>query len=365
MHKYKICVYAISKNESKNVDRWVNSMKEADEIYVLDTGSNDDTVKLLKEKGVHVFSKIINPWRFDVARNESLKLVPEDTDIYVCTDLDEIFLPGWREKIENAWNDDTTALHYTYNWSLDKNNNPTLSFYYNKIHNKDYKWIYPVHEVLKYVGKKEETYAEDKSIILNHYPEFKSERSSYLPLLKIAVEENPEDSRSYYLLGREYVVYENNHECIDILQKYLGLKSATYYVERGAAMRYIARSYKRLGNYNMARIWYEKALVETPTLRDAYVEYGMMEYDLKNYYNAIIYLERAANIKENSLDVVNEIFAWDDTLYKLLAESYFSTGDLKSALYYAVVAVSLCNDNRNIELKNNIERKIIEVNKCV
>ena len=32
MHKYKICVYAISKNESKNVDRWVNSMKEADEI---------------------------------------------------------------------------------------------------------------------------------------------------------------------------------------------------------------------------------------------------------------------------------------------------------------------------------------------
>lgn len=52
-------------------------------------------------------------------------------------------------------------------------------------------------------------------------------------------------------------------------------------------------------------------------------------------------------------------------LYKLLAESYFSTGDLKSALYYAVVAVSLCNDNRNIELKNNIERKIIEVNKCL
>ena len=34
----KICVYAISKNEEKFVSRWVNSMKEADEIYVLDTG---------------------------------------------------------------------------------------------------------------------------------------------------------------------------------------------------------------------------------------------------------------------------------------------------------------------------------------
>ena len=29
----KVCVYAISKNEEKFVDRWVNSMNEADSIY--------------------------------------------------------------------------------------------------------------------------------------------------------------------------------------------------------------------------------------------------------------------------------------------------------------------------------------------
>ena len=46
----KICVYAISKNESKFVDRWVESMSEADDIYVLDTGSTDDTVEKLKKK---------------------------------------------------------------------------------------------------------------------------------------------------------------------------------------------------------------------------------------------------------------------------------------------------------------------------
>ena len=38
MSKYKICVYAISKNEEKFVSRQVDSMKEADDIYVLDTG---------------------------------------------------------------------------------------------------------------------------------------------------------------------------------------------------------------------------------------------------------------------------------------------------------------------------------------
>ena len=49
MKKYKVCVYAICKNEEKFVKRWVASMKEADEIYVLDTGSTDNTVSKLKE----------------------------------------------------------------------------------------------------------------------------------------------------------------------------------------------------------------------------------------------------------------------------------------------------------------------------
>ena len=98
----KICVYAISKNEEKYVSRWVKSMKEADEIYVLDTGSTDNTVNKLQELGVNVTQKIITPWRFDIARNESLNLVPKNTDICVCTDLDEVFEPGWRKKLEQA-----------------------------------------------------------------------------------------------------------------------------------------------------------------------------------------------------------------------------------------------------------------------
>ena len=100
MNKFKVCVYAISKNEEKFVERWVNSMKEADEIYVLDTGSTDNTVKFLKNKGVNVVVKKVSPWRFDIARNASLDLVPLDTDICVCTDLDEVFESGWRKKIE-------------------------------------------------------------------------------------------------------------------------------------------------------------------------------------------------------------------------------------------------------------------------
>ena len=88
MNKYKVCVYAIAKNEEKFVKRWYESVKEADDIYVLDTGSTDNTKELLKELGVHVNEIILDPFRFDLARNESLNLVPLDTDICVCLDLD-------------------------------------------------------------------------------------------------------------------------------------------------------------------------------------------------------------------------------------------------------------------------------------
>ena len=89
----RIAVYAICKNESQFVDRWMDSMSEADQVVVLDTGSTDDTVERLKKRGAQVTVELISPWRFDVARNRSLDLVSEDTDICVCTDLDEVFYP--------------------------------------------------------------------------------------------------------------------------------------------------------------------------------------------------------------------------------------------------------------------------------
>ena len=208
MKKYKICVYAISKNEEKFVDRWYNSIKDADYICVLDTGSTDKTVNKLKKLGVKVKTKKIKPWRFDVARNEFMKLIPSDTDICICLDLDEVMMDGWIEKLNSIWNDNITRLHYKYNWKLDENNKPLINFYADKIHkNKDYKWTHPVHEVLTYIGSDKETYGKCDDLIINHYPDDKKSRSSYLPLLELSVKENPNDDRNMHYLGREYMYY--------------------------------------------------------------------------------------------------------------------------------------------------------------
>ncbi len=97
--------------------------------------------------------QIIIPWRLDVARNESLKLVPDDCDVCVCTDLDEVLMPGWREVIEKNWTPQTKRGRYRYTWSFNEDGSEGCVFDYEKIHARhDYQWIYPVHEVLKYSG---------------------------------------------------------------------------------------------------------------------------------------------------------------------------------------------------------------------
>lgn len=351
MKKYKVCVYAICKNEEKFVDRWFNSMKEADEIYVLDTGSTDNSIKLLKEKGVHVKQKKINPWRFDVARNISLDMVPNDADICVCTDLDEVLEKGWRKKLEEIWQDNITRLRYNYNWKLDENNKPIVNFYTDKIHIRDnYKWTHPVHEVLTYTNGNEVFLTTDE-ITLNHYPDNTKSRSSYLPLLELSVKEDPEDDRNMHYLGREYMYYQKWDKCIDTLIKHLSLKTATWKDERCASMRFIARSYRNLNRIEEAKMWLDKAISEAPYLRDPYVEKAMLEYELENWNEVIKNCNTALKITTHTKCYINETFSFDNTIYDLLSIAYFYLDDIDNAIINIDKALKMEPDNERL-LKN-------------
>ena len=355
MNKYKVCVYAISKNEEKFVNRWVDSMKEADEIYVLDTGSTDKTRTKLKQLGVHVKKKTIKPWRFDVARNESLKLVPKDIDICVCTDLDEVFEPGWRQKLEEIWQRNiTTRISYNYNWSLDENNQPKVNFYIEKIHDRsNYIWTHPVHEVLTYIGKKTENKITTNDITLNHYPDSQKSRSSYLPLLELSVKEDPEDDRNMHYLGREYMYYGKWNEAIDTLIRHLSLPRAIWKDERCASMRFIARCYKNLNRTEEARMWLDKAILEAPYLRDPYMERALLEYQLENWNEVEKFCLLALQIKEHPKTYINEVFSWDETVYDLLSISCYYQNKKSEAIEYVKLAIEM--NPHNQRLLNNLK----------
>ena len=361
MNNYKVCVYAICKNEEKFIEKWYNSIKEADYICVLDTGSNDNSVKKFKELGIEVKKKIINPWRFDIARNESLKIIPKDTDICICLDLDEVMLPGWKDELLKIWNKNITRIKYLYNWKLDKNNKPLISFYADKIHayNK-YIWTHPVHEVLKPISF--ENIIQTDKIIINHYPDQTKSRSSYLKLLELSVKEDPNDDRNLHYLGREYMYYHKWNKCIDTLIKHLNLKTSTWKDERAASMRFIARSYIALKRYNEAIMWYKKAILEAPYLKEAYIIDEVKPYssktksELKYYYkiyNADVSFNSIRCI-DNRYDLTHNLenIVYNELIYMGYNVNVYYNGNYEidflaqndGKKYYIQVAYSVEND---------------------
>ena len=354
--KYKIAVYAICKNESKFVDRWYESVKDADEIVVVDTGSVDDTVQKLQEKNVKVYEKKVEPFRFDVARNISLDLVSKDVNICVCMDLDEVILDGWYDKLQELWQKDLNRLRYIYNWHFDENNNPDVTFYSEKIHSRQgFKWINPVHEILSFNGKEKTLVTDD--IVINHYPDQSKSRSSYLPLLELAVKENPKNDRNVHYLGREYMYYGKWNEAIDTLIYHLSLPNATWKDERSASMRFISRCYKNLKRYDEARLWLDKAIVETPYLRDPFIERAILEYLLNNWKDVEYYCLKALNITTHEKSYINETFSWDYTVYDLLSLSYYHQKEKYLALRYIDKALAMKpNDERLLKNKEIMEK---------
>ena len=132
-------------------------------------------------------------------------MIPEDFDICVSLDLDEVMRPGWKENILKVWNDNTTRLHYTYNWLIE-NNVAKISFYSDKIHKrKGAFWVNPVHEIVKF--HEPETIVTTDDVIIDHYPDKNKTRKSYLPLLELSIKEDPKNDRNMHYLGSEYMYY--------------------------------------------------------------------------------------------------------------------------------------------------------------
>lgn len=358
MEKLKIAIYAICKNEEHFVDRWMDSMQpESDMVIVTDTGSTDKTVEKLRNRGAIVHEIKVDPWRFDVARNISLNFVPGNIDVCVCTDLDEVIEPGWREKLEKIWKPRTIGLKYMFTSNFNPDGSRGLTFWKEKIHRRHgFRWIRPVHEVLAYYGEDQGNYAWEPTIQVNHYPDTAKSRGQYLPLLEMSVKEDPDDDRNMHYLGREYMYYGRLDKCIETLIKHLAMPRAQWKDERCASMRFIARAYQAKSDYKEAKAWLYRAIAEAPHLREPYMELAKLAYLERDWPTIYHMVEQTLKLKERPASYIHEAFAWDATVYDLGALSCYQLGMLEKSLKWIKIAVAMSpNDER---LKNNL--KIIQ-----
>ena len=361
----KIIIYAIAKNEAKFARRWMKSMAEADGVYVLDTGSTDGTQLLLRAAGAVVEAAKIMPWRFDTARNESLDrclAAFPDADILVCTDLDEVFRPGWRAALETIWIEAPqapTTARYEYVWSFNKDGSDGVKFFQEKVHTPGAcRWTYPVHEVLEYGEPK--VFVDAQGVRLEHHADPTKSRGDYLRLLELSVQECPDDDRNRHYLGREYMYRGMLDKAVETFEAHLAMPSAVWDAERAASMRYIARCREAQGRADMAELWLLRAAMEAPQYREAWVELGGLMYRLARWRSCVRYLSKALDIKDRALTYITEPAAWGAAPWDMLSIAWRQLGQQKYALNCARKAYELEPDERiakNIEI---IEKEEVE-----
>lgn len=371
--KNKICVYAICKNEEQFVDRWLTSMQEADYIVVLDTGSTDNTYNLLQQdpRVTKVEQKEITPWRFDVARNESLKLVPDDANILVCTDLDEILEPGWAYSLKEKWID---GVHqraiYKYAWSHAPSGAAGRVFKYDKIHNRDWVWNYPVHECL--VHADDLTNADYANyldvfddIYLHHYPDDTKSRSSYLPLLLLRKQEYPEDVSGLIYLSHEYYyrgLYENSIQELTHIIEHHRDKLSNF--DLASCYLFMGDSYKAMEAYPKAIESYYTAMHYAPDYREPYMDLADTFNQIKLYNQAIATVKDGIKNSTRHYSWLERDDTWSYIPHDILSIAYYWVEEYDLALSHVMQALSYCpNDERILLNKEYIIQKALTTNK--
>ena len=350
----KICVYSIAKNESKFISRWYNSVKEADYVCVLDTGSTDDTFAQLKKLNIITKQKRYRNFRFDTARNDSMQLIPDDTDICVCVDLDEVFVSGWSKLLKQKWQQNTTQARYRYTWNFNPDGSEGHVFMAEKIHkHKHFKWVNPVHEILQKTSNFHNNIIDIPEIQLNHYADKNKPRTNYLPLLELAVKENPNNDRNLHYLGREYMFYKQYDKAIETLNKHLLLPSSKWAQERCASYRYIANCYKYKNDYLNQEKNLLLALLEDNKSREPYFDLATFYFEQKNYLKSATTFEEMLKINNRELNYISAPHCWSSLPYDYLSICYYNLNNLEKAITSVKTAIKI--NPTDERLKNNLK----------
>jgi tetratricopeptide (TPR) repeat protein len=358
--KPKIGVYGICKNEERFVDRFYDSLHEADHVVIIDTGSTDKTfdrfcelaeermhlngndddwevevysngaeayVRSVSDGTMQVRRATIDPWRFDDARNVALALLPEDLDVVISLDLDEVLPSNWRRILDQQLIVElqtTGRLSDRYNhrfrtiWNWDTTDPPHVSeHWHERIHaRKGFMWKLPVHEHLVKVDGSAEKMAWISDLWMVQMPDNSKPRSSYLPMLEQSLRENPTRWKSWSFYSGDLLNAGRYDEAIVALNKALALEDS----DKPFIYYQLSRCYQQKGDNANAMVQMLLAIASAPHVREYYVWTARMFMSLNKPKQAISYLMQAAEITDKPSGYVYDYTCWDNYFDLYFAE---------------------------------------------
>ena len=326
----KVAVYTIALNEEKHVERWYNSIKDADYILIADTGSTDKTVEVAEGLGINVISVLLKPFRFDTSRNAALAALPADIDYCISLDMDEVLTDGWRKEIETLHppvEGASAILRSLLTWNIKEDGTPGLQYGADRVHSRwGVTWKQPAHEIVSTYGE----YKEVRGWVgfgINHLADPTKSRSQYLSMLKMAVDESPYSDRNAYYYARELFYYGKYEEATTEFKRHLSLPTAVWAPERASSMRHIGKM-----NPSECIEWYAKAAEESPGRREPFVDMAKHYYSQQDWENCYKTSMDALRITEKKLDYMCEEDSWNELPYDYAALSAYHLGRPEEAV---------------------------------
>jgi glycosyltransferase involved in cell wall biosynthesis len=350
----KLAVYTIALNEEKFVERWYNATKDADYHLIADTGSTDKTVEIAERLGINVYKISVKPFRFDDARNAALALVPDDVDICLSLDMDEVPEKGAIKTIKETWDKETTRGWLWWETGNKWKNN-------NRLHARHgYRWIKPCHEVTVKHTPGDEVYI-DYDLVVYHKPDNEKSRTYYLPMLEAAVHEDPRDARMWHYLVREYFFHKNWEKVIENAHK--GLQAGGWYVERAAICRAAGHAANSLGKKEEAVQWFARGTKEAPDQLEAWFSLAQFCYEVQNWQGCWDSASKRLKLeRETHYLIDNSVWNW--RCYDLMAISGFRIGKKEESLKYARMAFEANpTDGRLLDNLKWLEENVAAQNK--
>jgi glycosyltransferase involved in cell wall biosynthesis/trans-aconitate methyltransferase len=320
-NKPSCAVYGIYKNEEKFMERFLNSVKDADEIVLCDTGSNDQTNIILQNfkelnPGVNLktYKICVSPWRFDDARNTALSLIDGDMDICISLDIDEYPMENWREVLSNRWDLNFTRYYHKFKtiWA----NGRFSAHWHERIHKRcGYTWKLPVHEILEYQGEEKICWIDDFWIY--HEPDHKKSRSSYLPMLEQSIKERPDVWKTWSFLAGEYLSASRYEEALAAIDKALTLKDS----DKGYLHKMKYDLYKNQNKQELAMLNLNTSISYLPNRREPYFEKARYLHQLGRNVEAYLTLIEAKNLNQKITDYHYNPSCWDEEFDKFMRET--------------------------------------------
>lgn len=225
-----LTVYAIMKDEIDNLEPFLSQFSQANNIVLLDTGSEDGTWERAKElaetdKRIRLERAIIDPFNFSTARNMAMNIaqsVAGEKTILIWADLDERFEDDWYTKLVTWFEDEYPSfdnpwvLFTNMDFNVADNGQVLMTYNQRKIHSSHgHKWAYACHEIL--VPDSEDVCELFQSNIHVRHENDPSKARDYFDLLENEYRERPHDLRCLYYYGRELYYRDRFEEAVDIL----------------------------------------------------------------------------------------------------------------------------------------------------